>query len=52
MMRRHTAALPTALTFAGLTAGAAQAGDLKKALADLGDVPQQRVACHAGYRVH
>jgi hypothetical protein len=30
----------------------AHEGDLKKALADLGDVTQQCVACHAGYRVH
>jgi cytochrome c556 len=33
-------------------ARSAHEGDLKKALADLGDVTQQCVACHAGYRVH
>jgi cytochrome c556 len=32
-------------------AQSAHEGDMKKALADLGGVTQQCVACHAGYRV-
>lgn len=33
-------------------ARSAHEGDLQKSLADLGDITQQCVACHAAYRVH